>query len=193
LAVLSASACVAPVRQRKGPVASAVDRDAPQVVDLVFPRTAAVTTACTPTGPETCFDATDNNCNGVIDEGCGVHTGPLQIAIAWDQGSDVDLVVTDPKGAKAEVGKTTAGGLCKDFDCGAPNQTCHGQYIENVYAVGDRPAPGRYEVRVRLVTVTEGTEPIRVHFGAKLGARIVGMQLELYTGEGEKAFAFTVR
>src|SRR5580704_2974653 len=53
--------------------------------------------SCTPTGPELCFNAIDDNCNGVIDEGCGVGTGVLQFAIAWgDEGADVDLSVTDP-------------------------------------------------------------------------------------------------
>src|SRR6516162_5067159 len=44
-------------------------------VDLVM--------ACTPTGPELCFNAVDDNCNGVIDEGCGMATGPLQFTVAW--------------------------------------------------------------------------------------------------------------
>ena len=42
-----------------------------------------VTSACTPTGPELCFNANDDNCNGVIDEGCGVGTGVLQFMVAW--------------------------------------------------------------------------------------------------------------
>jgi len=41
--------------------------------------------ACTPTGPELCFNATDDNCNGIIDEGCGLRTGLVQFAIAWDE------------------------------------------------------------------------------------------------------------
>jgi hypothetical protein len=152
-----------------------------------------VTMACTPTGPEMCFDATDNNCNGVIDEGCGVHTGPLQFAVAWEQGSDIDLNVTDPKGEVARPGQTTAAGLAKDMDCGAPNSSCHGQNLENVYAVGDRPASGRYEVRVKLVKVTDATLPIRARFGAKMGARVLGMDIDLAVEGDEKAFAFTVR
>src|SRR5687767_1469645 len=60
-----------------------------------------LTSACTPTGPELCFNANDDNCNGLIDEGCGVGTGVLQFMIAWgDSPADVDIVVIDPTGAK---------------------------------------------------------------------------------------------
>jgi hypothetical protein len=163
------------------------------VTDLVFPQGTSVTTACTPSGPEMCFDAIDNNCNGVIDEGCGVHTGVLQFAVAWDQGSDVDLLVTDPKGEVARAGQTTATGLAKDMDCGAQNSSCHGQNLENVYSSGDEPEPGRYEARVKLVKVNEAALPVRVHFGAKLGARVLGIGIDLAVEGDEKAFAFTVR
>ena len=80
----------------------------------------SLTMTCTPTGPEICFDATDNNCNGVIDEGCGVESGPLQFAIAWPEGADVDLDVTDPRGQLAKPGERTDSGLAKDRDCGRP-------------------------------------------------------------------------
>jgi tRNA (guanosine-2'-O-)-methyltransferase len=187
------SACVTPIGPRRGAPPSRPDSEGPAIRDLVFPQGTAVTMACTPTGPEMCFDATDNNCNGVIDEGCGVHTGPLQFAIAWDQGSDVDLNVTDPKGEVARAGEATQGGLSKDMDCGSTHGSCHGQNLENVYAVGDRPLSGRYEVRVKLVKVTEATPPIRVRFGAKMGARILGMDIDLAAPGDEKAFTFTVK
>ena len=55
------------------------------MLPLEAPEDAALDTACTPTGPELCFNAIDDNCNGVIDEGCGVQTGLLQFAIAWSE------------------------------------------------------------------------------------------------------------
>src|SRR5579862_3460895 len=76
--------------------------------NVVTSEGVVVTSACTPTGPELCFNATDDNCNGVIDEGCGVGTGVLQFMIAWgDSPADVDLVVIDPTGAK--INKTSRG------------------------------------------------------------------------------------
>ena len=93
---------------------------------------------CTPSGPEICFDAIDNNCNGVIDEGCGVGTGPLQFEIAWPDGPDVDLKVTYRK--KGDTADRPLAELTKDKECGRPQNNCHGQNIENVYFAGDRAA-----------------------------------------------------
>src|SRR4051812_1073385 len=68
-----------------------------------------VTSACTPTGPELCFNANDDNCNGVIDEGCGVGTGLLQFTIAWgDSPADVDLLVHDPNGMRVSKDNQSA-------------------------------------------------------------------------------------
>ena len=121
------------------------------VREALAPDGVALTMTCMPTGPELCFDATDNNCNGVIDEGCGVDTGPLQFAIAWPEGSDVDLEVYDPAGNLAKPGERTEGALAKDRDCGRPQSSCHGQNMENVYFVGSttarRPLPRRDQAR----------------------------------------------
>src|SRR5579884_2661346 len=75
---------------------------APSVPDVTpvridAPPDATLETACTPTGPEQCFNAIDDNCNGVIDEGCGEETGVLQFTIAWGGSpADVNLVVVTP-------------------------------------------------------------------------------------------------
>jgi hypothetical protein len=84
----------------------------PSAKQLVVSPGLVVERACTPTGPELCFNARDDNCNGIIDEGCGVHTGLVQFIIAWDEPqADVDLLVTDPNGELVEVGATSQSGL----------------------------------------------------------------------------------
>ena len=70
--------------------------------------------ACASTGPELCFNARDDNCNGIIDEGCGVSTGIVQFAIAWEEESaQVDLLVTDPSGVLIETGVVSESGLMR--------------------------------------------------------------------------------
>ena len=69
--------------------------------NLAAPAGAALEQACTPTGPEMCFNAVDDNCNGVFDEGCGIQSGVLQWEIAWgDSPALVELLVTDPAGVE---------------------------------------------------------------------------------------------
>jgi hypothetical protein len=52
---------------------------------------------CEASAHEVC-NALDDDCNGVIDDGCGYETGGVQITVAWDSGADIDLYVTDPSG-----------------------------------------------------------------------------------------------
>src|SRR5262245_7499172 len=89
-------------------VAAPPPKDALSARDVQTSPGVGLETACTPTGVEICFDARDNNCNGVLDEGCGVHTGILQFMIAWESAeADVDLNVTDPGGELARLGEAT--------------------------------------------------------------------------------------
>jgi len=135
--------------------------------------------SCVTTGPEQCFNATDDNCNGVIDEGCGVRTGLIQLAIAWKEPEvDVDLWVIDPAGELVEVGQLTESGLTKEQDC--PNRSnCFGQNIENVYLETHKMKRGTYRVRIRLENLAGVEPPIEVSFGARLGPRTYSKKLEL--------------
>lgn len=162
----------------------------PEVIELPTASTPLV--ACTPTGVELCFNAIDDNCNGVIDEGCGVHTGLVQIALAWEKGPDVDLNVTDPTGDKALPGHKSQGGLRKDRDCGNPKDGCHGQNLENVYFDGDAPPKGRYEIEIHLRRASPDQLPVRVQLGLRIGARTHALELVLsHPGETQK-LAFTL-
>ena len=150
-----------------------------------------VTAGCTPTGPELCFNANDDNCNGVIDEGCGVGTGVLQFMIAWgDSPADVDLSVVDPNAARVTKGnRSTPSGLQLEKNC--PDDGCHQQNAENIYFDGTEPVRGRYIVEVKLVDPRGAELPVKVHLSARVGSRTWAMDLALSPGQGQDRQGFS--
>jgi hypothetical protein len=164
------SACRKPLPSKPASVSGAGKDDI--VMEAIDPQGVLLPATCTPSGAEICFDATDNNCNGVIDEGCGVGTGPLQFAIAWPEGPDVDLKVTYYR-KKSETVERPLAELTKDKECGRPQNNCHGQNIENVYFAGDRPPSGVYVVEIKLDTPEDVRSTVHVRFGARLGSRTI--------------------
>jgi tRNA (guanosine-2'-O-)-methyltransferase len=152
---------------------------------------APLSSVCVTSGPETCFDATDDNCNGVIDEGCGVETGPVQFAIAWELAkADVDLLVTDPSGELAEVGRSLGSGLTKQRDCPGRNDECRGKNLENVYLNGPEAPRGRYAVRIVLESLGGESPPVRVRFGARVGPRSFAEEFVLERTEAVREMTF---
>jgi hypothetical protein len=149
--------------------------------------------ACVTSGPESCFDATDDNCNGIIDEGCGIETGPVQFAIAWESAkADVDLLVSDPAGELAEVGRPLASGLTKQRDCPGRNDDCRGKNLENVFLDGPEAPRGKYSVRIVLESLGGDSPPIRVRFGARVGPRSLGQEIVLPRVEATHHAEFTL-
>jgi len=146
---------------------------------------------CAPSGPELCFNATDDNCNGIIDEGCGLHTGLVQFAIAWNEPrADVDLRLFDPSGELIEVGRTARSGLVKERDCPGRNNECHGQNLENVYLSDGEPLRGDYRVRIRLEALGGENPPIQVAFGARVGPKTYSETVSLDAPEAEQELIF---
>ena len=149
--------------------------------------------ACTPTGPELCFNAIDDNCNGVIDEGCGVQTGLLQFAVAWGASkADVNIAVCPPNEPNHDCvpsarSKSTASGFHLDHDCPG-DEACLGQNIENVYFDGLEPPKGHYEVRLWLGSLNGADGPVKARFGARLGAKSVGFDVDLSPEDDDKNY-----
>jgi len=177
-----------------GPPSKGPDAPGSNVVakNMATSEGVTITSACTPTGPELCFNANDDNCNGLIDEGCGVGTGVLQFMIAWgDSAADVDISVTDPSGAKVHKGnRGIASGLQLEKTC--PDEDCHHQNVENIYFEGSEPPKGRYVAEVKLVDPHGVDLPVKVHFSVRIGSRTYAMDLALSPGpQSEKqTFAF---
>ncbi len=137
---------------------------------------------CNASGLETCFNATDDNCNGLVDEGCGLATGPLQIVVAWDLAdADVDLEVTDPNGEQAEVAKSTQLGLTKDRDCPGDGDECGGQNFEVVtlQSFGEPLPKGRYRVTLHLERAPSESAKVHVRIGGHWGQDALHGQVEL--------------
>lgn len=151
-----------------------------------------LTRACTPSGPEVCLNARDDNCNGIADEGCGLDTGLVQFLAAWDApGSDVDLHVIDPNGQLAEVGKASDAGLIKQRECPGRRNDCQGVNLENVYLQpGKKAVRGRFLLRVRLEKLGADELPVHVSLAARLGARSEERRFVLDTEGEERRFSF---
>jgi hypothetical protein len=163
----------------------------PSLIRLDVPPGIVVRRACVPTAPERCFDARDDNCNGIIDEGCGVNTGLVQFAIAWDEANaDVDLDVTDPDGELVEVGRVTRNGLTKERDCPGRHSECRGQNLENVFLEEGDATRGDYRVRIRLEKLGGEEPPVRVTLGARVGPKTYAFELELQKTEDEREIVF---
>ncbi|MBP9113004.1 MAG: hypothetical protein KBF88_09370 [Polyangiaceae bacterium] len=149
--------------------------------------------ACLTSGAEICFNATDDNCNGAIDEGCGATTGVLQFSIAWGASrADVDLNVMTPTGGRISASENTkVSGWSYDRDC-PENASCYDQNTENISCTLPDPPAGVYLAEIRLSEMKGETGPIRVRFGARVGTRSFSSEVLLDGTEKRKLFRFTL-
>jgi hypothetical protein len=147
--------------------------------------------SCVAPGAETCFNALDDNCNGLVDEGCGLPGGPVTFSVAWeDRTADVDLLVTDPNGELVEVGRVSEGGLTKDRDCPGRQDARCSTNLEMVYLADKAPTSGRYEVTVRLERLGDDPPPVRASLGVRVGALTTSRWLRLRYPEDERRYTF---
>jgi len=164
-----------------------------EAMHLAPPPGTTLVQACTPTGPELCFNAIDDNCNGVIDEGCGEATGVLQFTIAWGSSpADVNLTVVTPGQERIPSARTraTSSGFRLDRDCPG-DDGCGGQNVENVYFEGLDPPHGHYIAEIALTDLRGAETPVAVRFGARLGGHVVGFDVQLAPGvDDKKTFGF---
>lgn len=131
--------------------------------------------SCHPNAAEVC-NGLDDNCNGVIDEGCGYQSGNIQITLAWGTGADLDMYVTDPYGhtISYQNRQSPTGGVLDHDARGACNPNQANNTIENVYWNSPQPPSGQYRIEVHYwgdcgaAGVTQATLSIAV------GGQIIG-------------------
>ncbi len=149
---------------------------------------------CLPVTYEVCFNALDDNCNGALEEGCGIPAGVVQFMIGWDAlRADVDLNVTDPNGELIEAGRVARSGLIKTRDCPGRRQECGGMNLENVFLEGNKaPTRGTYRVSVALESLGGEQPPVWVNLSSRLGSKRYAFEIRLLSPEDERHVELTL-
>lgn len=157
-------------------------------------------TTCTPSGKDLCFDAIDNDCDGVYDVGCGYQSGALQWTLAWKTRDDLDLHVIDPDGHHVYFNQRQSrgpSGLQLDVDClGKFGNNCLEQNVENIFTPREkRPQEGTYIgwVEVFRADENETGQQIDGIVGGRISGKTFKIKLNLLSQQGQRQyFSFAI-
>lgn len=150
-----------------------------------------VDATCHPNAPEVC-NGLDDNCNGVIDEGCGYQTGNIQITLAWNTGADLDMYVTDPYGQTISYQnrQSSSGGMLDHDARGACNAAQANNTIENVFWDSPQPPSGQYQVEVHYWGDCGAAGATQATLSIAIGGQIVGAYNVMLQPRDRQAVAY---
>ncbi len=146
---------------------------------------------CQPGTQEAC-NGLDDNCNGVIDEGCGYSGGNIQITAAWQTASDIDLHVIEPTGAELYYAqRSSASGGVLDHDANAACRIAP-PTVENVYWNAPQPPSGTYQIRLVAYDMC-GVPNTPTTLSISVGGRVIGTYSVTFTQQNQTyTIPFTV-
>jgi hypothetical protein len=95
-------------------------------------------------------DAIDDDCDGVIDEGCGLASGVVQVTAAWRTGADIDLYVEEPLGdtLSFQRRRSAVGGRVDRVGRGACDASGAPSRTESLVWDGGSVLRGTYRIRL---------------------------------------------
>jgi hypothetical protein len=194
-ALLLCVACAAPAK----PVAPPPPPPAPAPraghTASVHSGVAPVSIACAAGAAESC-NAVDDDCNGVIDDGCGYASGGVQVTIGWDTGADIDLYVVDPSGQTLyyhEQHRSSSAGGRLDHDArGDCRREQQNPRIENAYWPAPAPS-GTYQLELHYFGPCGDSSQTHVTISvAALGKPLGIYRYQLKPEERVQALSFVI-
>lgn len=122
-------------------------------------------------------NALDDDCNGIIDDGCGYESGEVQITVAWNSAADIDLYVTDPSGEtlfyNEQHNRSPIGGHLDHDARGDCRRAQKNPRIENAYW----PAPARagsYRVELHYFSPCTGAAMTEATLSVVVAGELLG-------------------
>jgi hypothetical protein len=150
---------------------------------------------CSPGARELC-NALDDDCNGIIDDGCGYDSGGVQITVSWASGADIDLYVTDPSGATVyyneQHDRSELGGHLDHNARGDCRRDQQNPRIENAFWPSPPPT-GSYRVELHYFSPCAQSAVTEAQLSLAVRQKVIGTyRFQLEPEERIEALSFDV-